>query len=334
MTGAGRFCIKVARLISDNWDGGEPPEYRMSAAAPHPAPATPPPSSEALIRMALRKVTNIATLPEVTSRIIEICEDPSSNAQSLKKIVSHDPALATRLLRVVNSAFYGISGQVNSVDRAIVILGFNEVKSIAMASNLGNAFSGVVLEGPFSAKSIWKHCVAVAVCGRELARSSRKLSPRSGEAFLAGLIHDLGLLVHLNLHPKKLGQVCQLAHQQLEKGLIPVNFCALERDFIGVDHEQLGQALTELWRFPEVYQQVVGFHHRPKNARSESRDMTQLIYVADTLVSHVDQGFNLTAKSQQWDEAELPVIGLDSERLSKVAMSLPAQVEEASAIFE
>jgi HD-like signal output (HDOD) protein len=306
----------------------------MSAAVPNPAPASPPPSSEALIRMALRKVTNIATLPEVTARIVEICEDPSSNANSLKKIVSYDPALATRLLRVVNSAFYGIPGQVNSVDRAIVILGFNEVKSIAMASSLGNVFRGAELEGPFSAKDIWRHCVAVAVCGRELARASRRLSGKAGEAFLAGLIHDLGLLVHLHMNPQKLGTVCKLAHQQLEKGIGPVNFCALERDFIGVDHEQLGQALTELWRFPEVYHQVVGFHHRPKNARSESRDIATLIYIADTIASQADQGFNLTAKSQIWDDAELAQLGLDPDRVQKVMMALPAQVDEAAAIFE
>src|SRR6202046_434483 len=133
---------------------------------------------------AVKKVTAIATLPEVTAKIISTVEDPKSSAGQLHKIVSHDPALVTRILKVVNSAFYGLPGQIGSVERAIVLLGLNAVKNIAVAASLGQLFRGVKLCNGYSAKDLWTHCIAVAVSSRELAGIT---SPeQADEAFLAG----------------------------------------------------------------------------------------------------------------------------------------------------
>jgi HD-like signal output (HDOD) protein len=306
----------------------------MSALPSPPAASDAHPSSDALIRQALRKVTALATLPQVAARIVQIVEDPNSNAQHLKKVICHDPALATRILKVVNSAYYGLPGQVNSIDRAIVMLGFREVKNIAMAANLSALFRGAELSGPYTAKDIWRHCVAVGVASRNLAKQSRVMSGRSADAFLAGLIHDLGLLVQLQVNPDKLGAVCTTANEQMQQGATSVNFCALERNVIGVDHEQLGQALTEYWRFPELYQQVVGYHHHPKLARSDGRDMVSLVHIADILTCHLDGGFNITARCQQWEPAELDKLGLDDAKVQNVFTDLPAQIDEAAVIFD
>ena len=99
-----------------------------------------------LVQQAIKKITAIATLPEITSKIIEIVEDPKSTAAELHKIVSHDPALVTRILKVVNSAFYGLPGQIGSIERGIVLLGLNAVKNIAVAASLGQLFRSHVLQ--------------------------------------------------------------------------------------------------------------------------------------------------------------------------------------------
>src|SRR5215469_1481633 len=116
----------------------------------------------------VKKVTTIATLPEVTVQIIKTVEDPKSSAQQLHKIVSHDPALATRILKVVNSAFYGLPGQIGSIERAIVLLGLNGIKNIAVAASLGQLFRGAQVSPHFSAKDLWSHSVAVGVMCRLL----------------------------------------------------------------------------------------------------------------------------------------------------------------------
>src|SRR5882672_10880468 len=155
-----------------------------------------------IVANALGKVTNIATLPEVTVRIIKTVEDPRSSASQLHTIIAHDPALVTRILKVVNSSFYGLPGQIASIERAIVLLGLNAVKNIAVAASLGQLFRGIKLCEGFSAKDLWTHCVSVATISRHLAREMKV--PLADEAFLAGMIHDVGLLVSLQVMPEKL----------------------------------------------------------------------------------------------------------------------------------
>src|SRR5882672_10173927 len=141
------------------------------------------------VQQAVKKVTSIATLPEITSRIIRTVEDPKSTAAALHKIVSHDPALVTRILKVVNSAFYGLPGQVGSIERAIVLLGLNAVKNIAVAASIGQLFRGAKLCEGYTAKDLWTHCIAVAVAARDLAKQANPAL--ADEAFLAGMIHDI-----------------------------------------------------------------------------------------------------------------------------------------------
>jgi len=286
--------------------------------------------TEALIRQALRKITTIATLPQVVAHIIQVVEDPCSTARQLKDIISNDPALATRVLKVANSAFYGLPGHVNSIDRAVVILGFSEVKNIAVASTLNTLFDGTTLGGPFTARDLWRHCVAVAVAASELAKQARR---PPAEAFLAGLLHDLGLLIHLQVHPQKLEAVCRTVYDQLAQGAQAVNFCAVERKLIGVGHEELGQALAKHWHLPETLQQAIAFHHHPKSELRGSREMIALVYVADTLVCH-GPGFNLTACTQHLDPAEMQHAGLDEPKVYAVNDVLPALIDEAAAIFD
>src|ERR687883_626974 len=119
-----------------------------------------PADPQQLITQAVKQVTAIATLPEVTARIIATVEDPKSSASQLHKIVSHDPALVTRILKVVNSAFYGLPGQIGSIERAIVLLGLNAIKNIAVAASLGQLFRGSKLCEGYTAKDLWTHCIA------------------------------------------------------------------------------------------------------------------------------------------------------------------------------
>src|SRR5450432_2415876 len=137
-------------------------------------------------RESVRKITTIATLPEVTSRIIQTVEDPKSTPAQLHKLVSNDPALVTRILKVVNSSFYGLPGQIGSIERAIVLLGLNAVKNIAVAASLGQLFRGAKLCEGFTAKDLWTHCVAVAVTARAMSKEMRLAL--ADEAFLAGMI--------------------------------------------------------------------------------------------------------------------------------------------------
>ena len=160
------------------------------------------------VREIVKQIASIATLPEVTHKVIAIVENANSSASDLHRVVSHDPAMISRILKVVNSAFYGLPGQIASLERAIILLGLNAVKNIAVAASLGQLFKGTKLCDAYSAKDLWLHCVTVAVTARDLARNMG--ISLADEAFLAGMIHDIGLLVSLQIYPQKLKETCDM----------------------------------------------------------------------------------------------------------------------------
>jgi HD-like signal output (HDOD) protein len=275
-------------------------------------------------KQAVKSVASIATLPEVTARVISMVEDPRSTAADLRKIVSHDPALVTRILKVVNSSFYGLSGQVSSIERAIVLLGLNAVKNTAVAASMGGMFrAGKLCEG-YTAKDLWAHCVAVAVTARELAQ---KTNPAlAEEAFLGGMIHDVGILVSLQLWPEKLQAVCEAAKNSA------ISFPEIEVQQLGVDHQQLGMALAEQWSFPRACQVAAGFHHDVSALFDEQRPLVSIIYAADVICCRSKHGFNLTALHQPLDG---PAAGdvVDPSAVAAVEAQLDALVEAATPLI-
>jgi HD-like signal output (HDOD) protein len=280
---------------------------------------------QARVLDAVKKVTSFATLPEVTGKIIATVEDPKSTASTLHKIVSHDPALVTRIMKVVNSAFYGLPGQIGSIERAIVLLGLNAIKNIAVAASLGQLFRGAKLCEGFTPKDLWTHCIAVGVTARELAKQMKL--PVADEAFLAGMIHDVGLLISLQTAPEQLRQVCEAAKTSER------TFVELEREMMGMDHQQMGTCLAEQWRFPKNCQLVAGYHHQPAALGDGNRLLVTLVYVADTICCQSKHGFNLTAMHQRLDELELRDVQLDPALVQRTAGNLDELVKVAATLL-
>ena len=275
---------------------------------------------------AVKKVSSIATLPEVTAKIISTVEDPKSTASQLHKIVSHDPALVTRIMKVVNSAFYGLPGQIGSIERAIVLLGLNAIKNIAVAASLGQLFKGAKLCDGFTAKDLWTHCIAVGVTARDLARQMKL--PVADEAFLAGMIHDVGILISLQSFPEQLRKTCEAAKASERP------FVELEREFMnGMDHQALGACLAEQWRFPKNCQLVAGYHHQPATLGEQNKMLVMLVHVADTICCQSKHGFNLTAMHQSLDEIELREMQIDPALIQRTASNLDSLMSVASTLL-
>ena len=281
---------------------------------------------QARVLEAVKKVSSIATLPEVTAKIISTVEDPKSTASQLHKIVSHDPALVTRIMKVVNSAFYGLPGQVGSIERAIVLLGLNAIKNIAVAASLGQLFKGAKLCEGFTAKDLWTHCIAVGVTARDLARQMKL--PIADEAFLAGMIHDVGILISLQSFPEQLRKTCEVV-KATER-----NFIEVEREFLnGMDHQALGACLAEQWRFPKNCQLVAGYHHNPSALGEQNKMLVMLVHVADTICCQSKYGFNLTAMHQSLDELELKRMHIDPAIVQRTASNLDSLMTVAATLL-
>ncbi len=295
------------------------------AAQATPAPASP--AQKSIIDKAIASVGDIATLPEVTVKIIEIVEDPRSTARDLHEVIKKDPALAAKVLKVVNSAFYGLPGQVASVDRAVVLLGLAAVKNIAIATSVARMFKGGNLAPGHSAKDLWRHSVGVAVAAKLIGKAGGEPAGQD-ELFLAGLIHDLGILIERQVFPNQLAEVIKRCAAR--KG----TFLALESELIGADHQAFGDALTTRWKFPRHLRAVVGFHHTPERLSAELRRIVSIIHAADVLCCTEKVGFCLTAADCALDDDLLSSIDLSREAMENVRQQFQAELTSAEAVLE
>ncbi|MEM9250846.1 MAG: HDOD domain-containing protein [Planctomycetota bacterium] len=295
----------------------------MSAAAsPSTSTATPNP----VVADAIREISHIATLPEVTIKIIQLVEDPDSTAQDLNKVISNDPALGARILKVVNSAFYGLPGQIGSINRAIVLLGLNAVKNIAIAASLAKLFRGGKICPQFDARDLWNQSIAAAAGTRLLAERIGLGLP--DEAFLAGLIHDLGIMVEVQARRAKfveaVGGVLDGTYPTLRQA---------EQALIGADHEAFGAELCKTWKFPASFAHVTGFHHRPMELAAEHRTLTGLVFVADVISRKLELGFTVGVETDEVPDDLLKSLNLTATAIDEVAAQVPAAMDEARTIF-
>lgn len=268
-----------------------------------------------VVAAAIREISHIATLPEITLKIVELVEDPKSTAQDLHKVISNDPALCSRILKVVNSSFYGLPGQIASINRAIVMLGLNAVKNIAIAASLAKLFRGGELTARFSAKDLWTHSTLTAAAAK-ITADSLKLGI-SDEAFLAGLMHDIGLMVEMQFDRSKLIDVMEKVSVD-STGCPTIDLMELESEFFGANHQEFGAGLCEKWKFPKSFMTVTGYHHRPMELPPDQRKLTCLIYVADRLAASVGQGFRLDLPSLEVDPAVREELKLSIEKLEEI----------------
>lgn len=281
---------------------------------------------EQVVAAAIREVSHIATLPEITLKIIQLVESPNSTAQDLHKLIANDPALCTRVLKVVNSAFYGLPGQIGSINRAIVLLGLNAVKNIAIAASLAKLFKGGQLTPGLSAKGLWSHAVGVAA-GTKLIADRMKMG-LADEAFLAGLIHDLGIMVELQYDRNRLVDALTKTAPGPD-GAPSRGLLTTEDEVLGANHQEFGRGLCEKWKFPKAFEFVTGFHHRPLELASDTRALTCMVHIADRLAAELPNAFRLDLPDLSISSDVLDAVKLTQADLAAVREKLPASLETA-----
>ena len=257
-------------------------------------------------------------------------EDPSSTAQDLHNVIAHDPALCSRILKVVNSAFYGLPRQIGSINRAIVLLGLNAVKNIAIAASLTKLFRGGDLCPRFSARGLWIHSMATGA-GSKLICDQLKLG-LPDEAFLAGLIHDIGLMVQMQAMREKLIRVFDEMRFNAD-GQPLTDMRQIEQAVMGADHCAFGAGLCEAWKFPKSFSYVAGYHHDPQQLPAGNRMLATVVYVSDRLAAQLGYGFRADIPHTNVDAFSLEELNMSQPQLEAIRMSLPKIFDEVQATF-
>lgn len=219
----------------------------------------------------VRQEVELASLPEVCMQVQALADDPTSTAEELGAIIGRDTALTARLLKLVNSAFFGFPARVETVSRAVTLAGMQQLRSLALAVSAVEVFRDLPPE-KVSMVSFWSHSVFCGLLARELSCDCRVL--HAERLFVAGLLHDIGRLLIYSRLPEEAAEI----HRRLGAG--GGNLCAIERDVLGFDHADTGAALLASWGLPAALQSAVAHHHGPHLAES-GRLEAALVQIAD-----------------------------------------------------
>jgi putative nucleotidyltransferase with HDIG domain len=268
----------------------------------------------------------LATLPTVTLQIMRLADDPHATGDSLDRLLMADPTLGARVLRVVNSAFYGLPGTVTTTGAAIVRLGFAAIRNIAIAASLTRMFRGGRITLTFDAKDVWRHSVAVAEAARLLARRSKRGS--ADEALLAGLLHDIGIVVAM--------QGCRPEFERMLTALEfddEAVFADAEREHLGTTHALLGAELSRRWGFPATLASVAEHHHAPMVLDVSVRTLPALVHVADHLAVRAGEGYTRTVSGETLDPAVVAWLGLKDADLDELLTLLPSATDAAMQVL-
>jgi putative nucleotidyltransferase with HDIG domain len=248
------------------------------------------------------RIADLPSLPATLVQVIDDCDDPDVTAGQLAQRILRDQHLTASILRLANSAVYGWSARITTVTDAVVLLGFPTIKSLAISSHTHRLLAGE-LDGYGMAKGeLWRHSAAVAVLARRLAVEAR-LTPVE-EAFVAGLLHDLGKTV-LSAYLREDFEET-MAVVQRER----VSFAEAERRVVGFDHAELGARVAQAWNFPAPLVEAIRLHHAPAEAVIKPR-LAQVVHLADAIALMLGVGLGADGLSYPIDSRTLAALGYD-----------------------
>lgn len=219
------------------------------------------------------QIQSLPPLPHTLQRLLEIMQDEHSSASDLEGVIQQDEALLSKVLRTANSAYYGLRGKIGTVARAIMTVGFHEIQSICLCALLMESFSDQTSTGKSERESLWKHSLATANLARWIVKGRPWIS--QDDAYVLGLLHDLGRLVMLIYLKEDYQNILHLA----ERG--SMQLWEAESQY-HLTHTQIGKWIAIRWHLPEAYQKVMMFHHSPYECPSFEPSV-KVVHLANVL---------------------------------------------------
>ncbi len=269
----------------------------------------------------LNRHNNLNGLPENTSRIVQMANDPDCNIFQLLKLISHDAGLVSKIIQAVNSSYYSLPNKITQLDRAVAYLGLRTVKDLTLAASISSLFKGIKL-GKYTARDLWDHSIGVALFSRDLAVRSKKHDAE--EAFLAGILHDIGLLMVVQSEEKQAQQIFAMVEKN-EK-----TFAQAEVEVLGFNHAEAGAAVAERWKFPSSILEVIRSHHQPQQADEAHRPLCALITIADIFCCRSKIGYPLTCEGQTITDELLQLAKISPDAAKASEESMPRLLALAS----
>ena len=259
-----------------------------------------------------RYIDKMPSLPITVAKVIEISNNPATSPVDLNKVISMDPVLMGRVLRLINSAYYGLQDKVTSLVRAIIMLGINTVKNLALSTavlgTLGkkNNFQAINMQG------FWRHSLAVGVIAKEIAKHRKVNTKDLEEYFIAGLLHDIGKIPLNNI----LGQDYVDIMGRSDRDKIPLY--KAEQEELGFDHSEVASMIGNSWKLGEELLDAICYHHRPEEYKRIHRDIVLSVHLANYFAIVLEIGFSGDRYPAVASDSVFEELGLREDYLDEI----------------
>lgn len=267
------------------------------------------------LRATIERITTLPTLPQIVTKIATMVESPQTSVADVGRVIAKDQVLSARVLKLVNSAFYGFPGRVSSVTHAMVLLGFNVVKGLVMSASVFDLFEQEGADG-LDRRRLWDHSIGTARIAGVLAQKVKLHEPE--EAVVAGLLHDLGKIVLCAHLPEQFASIVELARR---KNLL---MSEAELEVLGVTHADVGRWLLERWKLPGKLVEPVALHHAPHLAR-EAPLTTAIVHLANILCAAVGIGDSGDQRMAPLSATAWNLLGITMEQVEETVGELDEQ---------
>ena len=277
------------------------------------------------LRDFLKKIRNLPTISAVANEINISDRNDSLTAKSLGVIISRDPALTATVLKLANSAYYGMAREVTSLERAVTVLGFDTIKNLALTISVFHVFK--TREGQiFDLKNLWYHSLGVGLVAKHLALHSPLLACDKAlpeQAFICGILHDIGKIAFAQNLPAEMTEILK----QTRSGTMAQH--EVEKSILGFNHQKAGQAMADAWNFPEDYQTVIRMHHAPSAAPAGDNPkiagLIMAVYLGNKIAKALHLGESTDPHMAQVTPEDLKNMGIAKQDLPEIIQRIKGE---------
>jgi HD-like signal output (HDOD) protein len=265
----------------------------------------------------LVKVKDMPPLPQSITQILELTRNPKSSVQDLAKVLERDPKLAANILRLANVSYYGFSREISTISYAIVCLGLDTVKSIALNSSAQEMLNDEISAYALEKGMLWQYSICCATCARIIAKRIR--FKESEEAYIAGLLLDIGKIILSSYAEEYFIQIIEKSKSNR------VPFDRTEQEVLGFDHSQIGWRIIKKWNLPRSLVEAVKYHHRPDKAKTHKK-LTYIVHLADAISCMLGIGLACDSLMYVFEENALDILGLRDEDIESIMCELTDKI--------
>ena len=273
-------------------------------------------------------IGRMPSLSTTVAKVLQICNNPSASANDLNRVISYDPVLTGQILKLINSAYYGLPNHITSLTRAIIMLGINTVKNLVLATSVLAGFKGLSKTRQTVINDFWAHCLCVGVLSKLIARTGQIPATDQEEYFVAGLLHDLGKIPLMTCFTELYAKIVQVSKDQ------NIPLFQSETIHIGFNHCQVGALIAAKWKLGRVMQDAIEKHHSHEGL-ADLGFLVSNIAAANYLANQFGVG---TAGDQYVNPLSLRThadsIGLDLDALTNLRVQMENEIEKARVFLQ